>query len=332
MDREPPRPSRPRLPSQSPRRQSCTRDTWDTTKLPKSEQIECWEHALNTSHVHFDVSVPHPAAGGFSAVTTRRKFGELALVDCAVDPCSGHRGPREVAIDPGWAGVLVVIAGRERVTQGGREVLLGPGDCIVWDGDVPVDFDVLEPLRKRTLLLPRDRVLGLGGRIPAHIPPVSAHSRLLAGYLDMLAAELDGLDAAASAAAANAALELVRAAIAPTDPRDLRALMLPEVCRWIEARLQDPNLTPTVIARANAVSVRTLHSLFEPTGETLGAFVRRRRLEHTRDELRARPELPVTTIACRWGFSSVSHFSRSFHSAFGRSPTEYRAATDIMTR
>lgn len=310
------------------RRQHCHRQSWDTSATAPSERLGCWEHQLNTSLIHFDISVPRPEVGRFHAVTTRREFGELALIDCAVTPSSGRRGRREIAVDPGWAGVLVVTSGRERVRQGGRELVLGPGDCIVWDGDLPTDFDVLEPLRKRTLLLPRERVLGLGGSIPAHIPPRSAHSRLLSGYLDMLATELDHLDTGASVAAANAALELIRAAIAPAAPKDLRAVVLPEVCRWIEARLQDPSLTPTEIAQAHAISVRTLHAFFEPTGETVSSYIRRRRLERAGQELRIRPDVPVTTIGCRWGFHSVAHFSRSFRAAYGCSPTEYRATDE----
>ena len=178
-------------------------ETWATCGLQPVSRVETWHDALAETHVRFDVAVPQPSRATFNAELTRRRFGELALIDCAVDPCSGHRGRQEVAVDPGWAGVLVIGAGRERVVQAGHKLLLGPGDCVVWDGDQPVDFEVLEPLRKRTLMLPRERVLGLGGSFPAHIQAGSAHSRLLAGYLDMLSRELDHLDGPACAAAAT---------------------------------------------------------------------------------------------------------------------------------
>lgn len=297
-------------------------ERWDVAALPAGERVEGWRDAVGATHVCFDVDVPRDAA--FRATITRRRFGELALVDCTVDPSSGRRGRRELAVDPGWAGVLVIGSGRERVAQAGREIVLGPGDCIVWDGDLAVDYEVIEPLRKRTLMLPRERVLGLGGAMPAHIPSGSAHSRLLAGYLDMLARELDDLDAPACAAAANAALELMRAAMAPGDRADLRTLLLPEVRRWIEARLHDPRITPREIAGAHAISLRTLHALFEPTGESLGGFIRRRRLERARDELLTRPDAAITQVAFRWGFRSAAHFSRAFRAEFGVSPSELR--------
>ncbi|WP_354700700.1 Transcriptional activator NphR [Paraconexibacter sp. AEG42_29] len=299
-------------------------ETWDTRGLSSAARVESWHDALAETHLRFDVAVPQPARATFEAELTRRRFGELALVDCAVDPCSGHRGRRELAVDPGWAGVLVVGAGRERVSQAGREMLLGPGDCVVWDGDLAADFEVLEPLRKRTLLLPRERILGLGGSIPVHIPAGSAHSRLLAGYLDMLSRELDHLDGPACAAAANAALELMRAVVAPRSGGDLRAVLLPQIHRWIEARLHDPRLNPREIAGAHAISVRTLHALFASTDESVGGFIKRRRLERARAELLELPGAAVTHVALRWGFPNAAHFSRCFRAEFAVSPRELR--------
>lgn len=299
-------------------------ETWDTHGLGAAARLESWHDALAETHLRFDVAVPQPARATFNAELTRRRFGELALVDCAVDPCTGHRGRQELAVDPGWAGVLVVGSGRERVFQAGREMLLGPGDCVVWDGDLAADFEVLEPLRKRTLLLPRERVLGLGGSIPAQIPAGSAHSRLLAGYLDMLSRELDHLDGPACAAAANAALELMRAVVAPRMSGDLRAILLPQICRWIEARLHDPRLCPRDIAAAHAISVRTLHGLFASTDESVGALIKRRRLERARAELLELPDVAITHVALRWGFPNAAHFSRCFRSEFDMSPRELR--------
>lgn len=305
-------------------------ERWDVRDLPPAERVEGWHDALGLTHRQFDVRVPAPET--FRASVTRRHLGDLALVDCTVDPSSGRRGRRELAVDPGWAGVLVIVAGRERVTQAGRDLLLGPGDCVVWDGDLAADFEVLEPLRKRTLLLPRERVLGHGSPIPAHIPAGSPHGRLLAGYLEMLARELDDLDGPACTAAANAALELLRAVVAPPERTDLRTFLLPEVRSWIEARLHDPRLTPSDVAAAHAISVRTLHALFEPTGESLGGFLRRRRLERARDELLARPDATVTQVAFRWGFRSAAHFSRAFRAAFGVSPSELRVERRAAVR
>ncbi len=301
---------------------------WDTRELAVGERVEWWQEALAASHVRFAVDVPDPAT--FRAVATRRALADLAVVECAVTPIAGRRGRRELHVDPGWAGVLVVESGRELVSQGGREIEVGPGDLVVWDGELPIEFRVLEPLRKRSLLLSRDRVLGLGGRFPVHVPAGSPHGRLLRGYLALLAAELDTFDEPACASAANAALELLRAVLVPT-AGDLRVTLLPRIRAFVDARLHDVDLAPAEVAAAHAISVRTLHALFEPSGETLGGYVRRRRVEQAHDDLLARPGVPVSRIAARWGFRSTAHFSRTFRELHGQTPSDVRGRGRAQT-
>ena len=73
------------------------------------------------------------------------------------------------------------------------------------------------------------------------------------------------------------------------------------------------------------MSVRTVYRLFSQDGETFGAAVRQRRLEHARQELASGDET-ISSIAARWGFADASHLSRSFKWAYGMSPRDYRAA------
>ncbi len=116
----------------------------------------------------------------------------------------------------------------------------------------------------------------------------------------------------------------MRAVVAPRAGGDLRTVLFPEICRWVESRLHDPRLSPREIAGAHAVSVRTLHALFAPTGESVSGFIKRRRLERARAELLERPDLAVTRVALRWGFTNAAHFSRCFRAEFAVSPRELR--------
>jgi AraC-like DNA-binding protein len=104
----------------------------------------------------------------------------------------------------------------------------------------------------------------------------------------------------------------------------VRVALLPQVRRHIERHLGDADLSPSSIAAANAISVRTLHAMFGNTGESVSAFIRRRRMESSRDDLCARPHASIIDIAWRWGFKSPSHFSRVFKETFGAAPHELR--------
>jgi len=70
-------------------------------------------------------------------------------------------------------------------------------------------------------------------------------------------------------------------------------------------------LSPSAIARAHGLSVRTINRAFNATGQTVGETIRIRRLARARNELAERRQ-PIRTIATKWGFDDSSHFSRSF--------------------
>jgi AraC family transcriptional regulator, positive regulator of tynA and feaB len=100
--------------------------------------------------------------------------------------------------------------------------------------------------------------------------------------------------------------------------------LLREARRYIAEHLSDPDLGPASIARAHAVSVRTLHEVFEAAGESVSALIRRQRLRRAYADLSRSADDQVITIALRWGFQSASHFSRAFRHEFGVSPRDVR--------
>ncbi|KOX20683.1 helix-turn-helix domain-containing protein [Streptomyces sp. NRRL F-6491] len=109
--------------------------------------------------------------------------------------------------------------------------------------------------------------------------------------------------------------------------------MLSRIRAHIEEHLMDPDLSPDSIARAHHISVRYLQKLFQNDGSTVSQWVRQRRLEFCRFELgRSNRKITMAAVAHRWGFSSPSHFSRTFRGAYGMSPSEWQAlATSAFT-
>jgi AraC family transcriptional regulator len=67
------------------------------------------------------------------------------------------------------------------------------------------------------------------------------------------------------------------------------------------------------------------HRLFSAwMGETLGDYVRRRRVEVAAMRLAAQPRVTVINVALSVGFSSAEAFTRAFNTRFGCSPTAWR--------
>ena len=93
---------------------------------------------------------------------------------------------------------------------------------------------------------------------------------------------------------------------------------------YVEAHLAD-ELTIETLAQVAHFSPFHVHRIFSAvTGETIGTFVSRVRIERAATLLTARPDRPVTEIALETGFANPSSFSRAFREAYGMSPTEWR--------
>ena len=311
-------------------------ERWQVRGTDEATRMESWSGILATTHLTFDVSATSRTPRRFQGAITRRAIGDVMLLDCAASPFLGRHDPVEIGSRPGShddvLGFQFVFRGVELVREGhGRRMALKPGDIVLWDGTQPTEVEIVESFYKRTLLFPRERVLAVCPRLAAleTLPSLqgSATARLLVRYMNALAAELPGLDAAAAPTAAGAALELLRAAVEPVLPSSrtaTRAAMRAEVTRYIRTHLPEPELGPVSIARACAISVRTLHSLFEDAEASVAGLVRTERLARCLEDLRRPNSGSVTEIAFRWGFCDAAHFSRVFKREYGATPSEIR--------
>jgi AraC-like DNA-binding protein len=314
-------------------------ERWRAKGTDTACRLESWSEVLAATHLAFDVHETHRTPGQFQGVVARRAFGDLMLVDCAASPFLGHRSrgvmgtQRDEQQDENILGFQFVRSGVELVREGDRKLALNRGDIVLWDGLEPTDIEIVKPFYKRTLIFPRDRVLALCPRLgeQASLPRLtgSGPARLLVRYMNSLAHELPWLEPAAAAAAANAALELLRAAIEPNLPTDRsasRTAIRAEIRRYVRAHLQDPLLGPTTIASVHAMSVRALHALFQDAETSVAGLVRSERLARCMEDLQRPNGGSVTDIAFRWGFCDAAHFSRVFKRTFRVTPSEVRQA------
>ena len=97
------------------------------------------------------------------------------------------------------------------------------------------------------------------------------------------------------------------------------------VVAYIDQHLDQP-LDLCTMAEVAHFSQFHFHRLFSAwMGETLGDYLRRRRVEVAAMRLAAQPRSTVLNTALSVGFSSGEAFTRAFRSRFGCSPTAWRA-------
>ena len=110
-----------------------------------------------------------------------------------------------------------------------------------------------------------------------------------------------------------------------SDPRAEYERRIHRVVAHIDAHLDEPLDLDTLAAVAH-FSAFHFHRVFRAsTGETLGDYLRRRRVETGALRLLTQPGTSVLEVALAVGFGSGEAFARAFKLRFGKSPSAWRA-------
>lgn len=112
----------------------------------------------------------------------------------------------------------------------------------------------------------------------------------------------------------------------PTIGRHTRYRLKQRIFDFVEDNLNDVNLSPQRIAKANRISLSYLYKLFRDNNTTVGQFIQAKRLQRAYELLVADPKGSVTVseIAYLVGFKNASHFSRAFSQHFRIAPRDAR--------
>jgi AraC-like DNA-binding protein len=113
----------------------------------------------------------------------------------------------------------------------------------------------------------------------------------------------------------------------PSGESAVRSAALDKLKLFIDERHFEFDLTPGVIAAANGLSRRYVHRLFQESGQSVGEFIRSRRLMAARRTLEnpLHLETPIADIGHSHGFRSAAHFSSAYCGEFGETPRATRA-------
>lgn len=159
----------------------------------------------------------------------------------------------------------------------------------------------------------------------------SPMSRLVAQYLESFSDAAPAMSAA-EIEAAVAALDLLVAAglgdmpaLAQDGGRALNAARLVAARNFIEGCVDNPRLTPELVAGHLGVSVRQLHRIFACEHTSVSLEVRRLRVSRAQALLARDTLRPVTDIALSCGFDSLATFYRCFRAETGMTATEWRS-------
>jgi AraC family transcriptional activator of tynA and feaB len=309
----------------------------------EAEGLAPWCDMLREHFVALDVD--DVARGDpFPSRVRSTLVGHVSAAVVSSAPQSAHRTPGLARGDGhAYLQVGMVAKGRAVLEQDGREAVLGRGAFAVYETDRPFAWHFDRPWELLVLTWPRElvalgadvtraataRTLG-GDRLSAIVGHTLAETALSPPALtDVGGSRLAGQLAALLGTAIGESLRRGDV-LSPNSAAELRH----RVDDYVAEHLEDPALGPEDIARAHFISVRALHRVFADADTTVGALIRRRRLEHARRRLLDPRDAgrSLTEIAHACGFADLASFSRRFKVEFHESPGTYRRRAGLSGR
>lgn len=305
---------------------------FSTDLIPASDRFDAWQ--WNAQKICGDCRFHFPRNSSFHGSIRARTVGQLQLTQFASSPLSFQKTPLDTALSANISYVVITqLQGTQSYRQGNLSTVLKPHDTTVINSALPWSSDSPEDCARLYLRVPawlmRERLqasrLPLVRRVDSEIGLGVALYRLATSLYDQAFA-LEADEEASGLEAFFHVLTTCLGCTSPDTPGQARDLAR-RIDSFIRAHLADPALGPSEIAADAQISVRHLHRLFARNGRTVSDWIRERRLQACRQDLKD-PRMydqSITDIAFSWGFSDSAHFSRSFKKTFGVSPREFRS-------
>lgn len=307
-----------------------------------ANDFDGWQGLVSDSFVPLDTEPQR--RGGFRGQIHARDYDSVVMSRITANPHAVLRTPRLIsqaaaghgcAADTNYFKVSLQLDGHGLLVQDGREMTLAPGSLAIYDTSRPYTLSFDSDFSSYVMMFPQSRV-----NLPANTigqltaTPIGAEHQLgavVAQVITQAGAMMPGLSRSTGVRLAGNVVDLLTTVMADElsatgSEADGRNELWGEIADYIDEHLSDPQLSPSTIASAHFMSVRTLHQIFEGNRETVAGEIRRRRIEKCRLDLAdpRQKQTPVAAIGARWGLGDPAHFSRLFRSMVGQPPAEFR--------
>ena len=309
---------------------------WSTASIAPTRRFEEWREAC-CQQVYALTPERHERQP-FNGRLLHHSAGPLDVVDVH---CDGHlvqRRPEDIRNQPSTTCyVYRQLEGTAWFEQRGRHLVAHAGDIVIADPNVAFSTGAEGTFDFRLWRLQRSRIEPMLALRSGDLPMIklerrSAEGALINSWLDGLLRNYGGMQSRSLDLAVGTLCALVAdaAGLAP-EMRDRgrdsrRAAQLQRVLRLLELHCTDPELNAEKVAGQFAMSVRALHQLFEPSGNTFHEQLTEARLRKAHALLSdaANAQLSTAEIGFAAGFRETSTFYRRFRRRFGVTPGEMR--------
>ena len=304
---------------------------FSTKNIEKTKRFAAWQEALCEHYLRVDTSSQNPA--DYEGFLTKSVLGPTVLSEvfgCSQDIVRNHR--HIARLDKDCYYLTFPSKGSLLVEQAGKQQVSTPGTAVLFDASEPYHLRCRGYTQSMYVEMPRSILLD---RCPIDklesVPGLNFADGLgwaVAEFCKLVAFEADSIGNDLAPKVAMEIADLLALCIdaelnhKPIGESLSRKFRLQSLKSYIESRLDDPDLSPEMIAKDNRISVRYLHYLFKGTGISVSEWVREQRLRRSHQKLTSAKfdGESITDIAFSLGFNSSSHFTHLFKQKFGMPP------------
>ncbi|MFE9651032.1 helix-turn-helix domain-containing protein [Streptomyces sp. NPDC006365] len=295
---------------------------FSTAHLASAERLRAWEE--HNADALIALTCRAPGGEDFRAREDNLDLGRVHLARVRTTAHVVERPADLIERRPTHSvAIYASLRGEALFQQAGRRQVIRPGDVLVCDADGSFVRGFGQGLDELAVRVDRG-ALPDGVHVEEPLIVRRDESNPYGRALARLAGRAVGVEGA-TRPDEQAIVDLASVLVsdgATRPPVVHRAL----ACALVEDRLKDPRLSAPEVAGAVGISVRQLTRVFADAGTTFPRYVLGRRLEVAYGLLTGpdAAEVRTATVATRCGFSSVAHFSQTFHARFGITAGELR--------
>ncbi|MCT2400446.1 acetamidase/formamidase family protein [Novosphingobium mangrovi (ex Huang et al. 2023)] len=304
-----------------------------TNVYPKEQRRDAWRFALKRLSLTLDEA---DEATLYGELIHFRSSTNIDFIRVTGTPQSWSIDFRE---QPQTYWLAMILDGTATMRDAQQTLKLSDGDMICGRGDSPVHLAFAGDNRSLIVQVPHSDLsmrlkTPIGGE-PRKIATDTGTARVFAGMLRSLADTISDITTDQARPVELAFPEFLVTSLLDNAPAKamggaagMRAALLERIFQTIEIRLSDPDLNYQQVAAEHGISPRYLQKLFESINDSFGHYVKVRRLERCRLDLRSplHVQKSISDILFEWGFNDSASFSRAFREQYGISPREYRKA------
>src|SRR5258708_23972173 len=304
---------------------------YTTESYPEVERLRAWNQALDWLGLRGAMARPARALHGTIKSQTSAGGFDLSLITSAAQTLELSRSASDSLM------IVLHVDGEATLVVDGTREPVALNDIVYLPSREPASLGFGSDFRAFVVRVPRAaisaRLLAPSSMRATRIAAGAGIGHVFSGFLHSIAESVDTLSPTELRPLELALSEFLVASLAGHEREgsfsgltSSQAAIFSRVCRNIEARLGDSDLSLALIAKEERVSPRYLQKLFETVGQSFSTYLRLRRLERCRAELvdPLYEKMSVSNICFRWGFNDPAYFSRAFREQYQTSPRTFR--------